>query len=174
MLLNPRLFVLPHKEIRACGLTALTYGSLTMKGLGQMSRTILRYMRPDSIHGFDLGCGDGELIWHLGLALDGSTWHGVEISESRVEAQMRDVCIWQGDMLDENFKTYNLLHADNLCLDETVADLLEKKIADEFTGLYISYREPISLEFLRRAVLVYKEMTETTWSTCLLRYYYLA
>lgn len=173
MILNPKLFILPHAEIKACGLEALTYGSLSDKGLSSVVKNIKRFIHADHIQGFDLGCGDGELIWHLTTALPGSVWSGVEISESRVEAQMRDVCIWQGDMLAENFKPYNLLHADNLCLDEGVAEILENKIAEEFSGLYITYREPINLKFLRRAILVQTEITETTWSTCLLRYYYL-
>ena len=155
------------------GLQALTYGSLTMKGLGTLTKTIGRFMKPDHINGFDLGCGDGELIWHLAEALPGSTWSGVEISEIRVDAQIRDVCIWQGDMLAENFHGYNLLHADNLCLEDAVADRLEQKIVEEFTGLYISYREAANMEFLRRAVLLDTIKTETTWSDCVLRYYWI-
>ena len=173
MLLNPRLFSLPQAEIRACGGSeVLTYGSLTMKGLSTVAKTIRRYMEPQCIEGFDLGCGDGELIWHLGQALEGSSWAGVEISEHRIEAQMRDVCIWQGDMLAEAFKPYNLLHADNLCLDEGVADKLEQKIADEFSGLYITYRQPENMAFLKRAVLLEKVETETSWSTCILMFYW--
>lgn len=172
MMLNPRLFILPPAEIKACGLEALTYGSLNEKGLSSVVKNVKRFLHTDHIQGFDLGCGDGELIWHLGLALPGSAWSGVEISESRVDAQMRDVCIWQGDMLAENFKPYNLLHADNLCLDEGVADLLEKKVVDEFSGLYITYRKPKNLDFLRRATLLDYIKTETTWSTCLLYYYW--
>jgi hypothetical protein len=172
MFMNPRMFVVLREEIATYGLEALTYGSLTMKGLETVANTIERFMKPDHIQGFDLGCGDGELIWHLAKALPGSTWFGVEISESRVAAQTRDVCIWQGDMLAENFHVYNLLHADNLCLEDAVADRLEQKIVDEFTGLYISYREPVNMAFMRQAVLLDTIQTETTWSTCLLRYYW--
>ena len=173
MLLNPRLFVLPQAEIRACGSTALTYGSLTMKGVETVAKTVRQYMEPQCIEGLDLGCGDGELIWHLGQSLDGSTWAGVEISEHRVDAQIRDVCIWQGDMLAESFKPYTLLHADNLCLDESVADQLEQKIADEFEGLYITYRRPINMAFLKNAVLLETVETETSWSTCNLMFYWI-
>lgn len=172
MLLNPRLFILPQAEIRSCGSTALTYGSLTMKGLETVAKTVRQYMEPQCIEGLDLGCGDGELIWHLGQALDGSTWAGVEISDHRVESQIRDVCIWQGDMLAESYKPYNLLHADNLCLDDNVADQLEQKIADEFKGLYITYRRPTNMAFLKTAVLLETVVTETTWSTCNLMFYW--
>ena len=173
MLMNPRLFVLPREEVVACGLQALTYGSLTTKGLASVVDSINRQLHSEHIQGFDLGCGDGELIWHLAAALPGSTWSGVEISESRVAAQTRDVSIWQGDMLAENFHGYNLLHADNLCLEDAVADQLEQKIVNEFNGLYISYREPENIEFLRRAILLEKVKTETTWSDCVLRYYWI-
>ena len=174
MLMNPRLFVLPREEVAACGLQALTYGSLTQKGLASVVETIKRQMWSEHINGFDLGCGDGELIWHLAAELPGSTWSGVEISESRVAAQMRDVTIWQGDMLEESFHSYNLLHADNLCLEDAVADRLEQKIADEFRGLYISYRKPQNIAFLRKATLLDCIKTETTWSTCVLMFYWIS
>ena len=172
-MMNPRMFVVRREEVATYGLQALTYGSLTTKGLGTLTKTIGRFMKPDHINGFDLGCGDGELIWHLSEALPGSIWSGVEISQSRVDAQTRDVCIWQGDMLAENFHGYNLLHADNLCLEDAVADRLEQKIADEFQGLYISYREPMNMDFMRKAKLLASVKTETTWSTCVLMFYWL-
>ena len=168
MLLNPALFKLPHHEIKSYGVEALTYGSLNEKGLASV---ISRLLSVRQIQGFDLGCGDGELIWHLQQGLPDSTWCGVEISEQRVDLQRRDVCIWQGDMLEESFHNYNVLHADNLCLDEKTADALEEKIANEFHGLYISYRTPVNMKFLRTAVLLDSVLTETTWSSCLLHYY---
>ena len=174
MFMNPRMFVVLREEIATHGLEALTYGSLTMKGLGTVAKTIERFMNSDHINGFDLGCGDGELIWHLAAELPGSTWSGVEISENRVAAQTRDVTIWQGDMLEESLHSYNLLHADNLCLEDAVADRLEKKIADEFRGLYISYRKPQNIAFLRKATLLESIKTETTWSTCVLMFYWIS
>ena len=171
MLLNPALFKLPHHEIKSYGVEALTYGSLNEKGLASV---ISRLLSVRQIQGFDLGCGDGELIWHLQQGLPESMWCGVEISEQRVNLQRRDVCIWQGDMLEESFHSYNVLHADNLCLDEKTADALEEKIANEFHGLYISYRTPVNMKFLRTATLLESVLTETTWSSCMLHYYELA
>jgi hypothetical protein len=100
-----------------------------------------------------------------------SKWEGVEISEHRVSIQTKDVCIWQGDMLEENFKPYNVLHADNLCLDEITADKLEKKIVDEFSGLYITYRYPQNLTFLKRSIFLKTVATETTWTTHPIHYF---
>jgi len=76
MLLNPMLFILPHHEIKATGHQNLTYGSLTVKGLKKMSETIQSIISLQ-IYGFDLGCGDGELIFHLTQSLFESTWEGV-------------------------------------------------------------------------------------------------
>jgi tRNA G46 methylase TrmB len=81
MLLNPALFKLPHHEIKSYGVEALTYGSLNEKGLASV---ISRLLSVRQIQGFDLGCGDGELIWHLQQGLPESTWCGVEISEQRI------------------------------------------------------------------------------------------
>jgi hypothetical protein len=173
MLLNPRLFVLPPEEIGACGLQNLTYGSLSQRGLLTMIKTLNRFVAAESIYGFDLGCGDGELIYHLGLGLAGSTWEGVEISGHRVSVATRDVCIWQGDFLQENLRPFNVLHADNLCLDDGVASALERKIALEFKGIYISYRTPVELEFLRVATFLDTVPTETTWTTHPIHYYLL-
>ena len=171
MMMNPQLFVLPHDELRLIGSEALTYGSLTTKGLATVAQTLRRFIQPHTIQGFDLGCGDGELLWHLQAELEGSTWSGVEISQQRVNLQTRDVTIWQGDMLEESFHGYNVLHADNLCLDDGVADLLEKKIANEFQGVYITYRRPENMLFLRMAELLASVKTETTWSSCVLYFY---
>ena len=78
------------------------------------------------INGIDLGCGDGELIYHLGKLLSGSKWDGVEISEHRVNLQKHDVNIWQGDLLEENYRNYNVIHVDNLCFDDELSHKLEE------------------------------------------------
>ena len=163
-----RLFYLPQAEISAYGEQALTYGSLTPKGIKTMVSTIRRHV--SDITAFDLGCGDGELIWHLQEQL-GGRWEGVEISEHRVNLQTRDVCIWQGDFLTEDLRPYNLLHADNLCLEDSVAEALEEKIAREFSGVYISYRTPEAIPFLKRARLLETVLTETTWTTHPIQYW---
>ena len=173
-MLQEKLFILPQSEIDTYGQQALTYGSLTQKGVKTMVATIRRLcVHGSEISAFDLGCGDGELIWHLQEQL-GGRWEGVEISEHRVSLQTRDVCIWQGDFLNEDLRPYNLLHADNLCLEDSVAEALEEKIAREFSGVYISYRTPEDISFLKRATLLETVATETTWfSTHPIQYYLL-
>lgn len=160
------------------GLQNLTYGSLTERGISTLVKTlheIFSSFRKKSydtnILGFDLGCGDGELIYHLAKEIPGSVWEGVEISEHRISAQHRDVCIWQGDMLQENFRLYNVLHADNLCLEDSIAIALEEKIAREFTGIYISYRKPESILFLKKATYLKTVPTETTWTLHPIHFY---
>jgi len=171
LLLNPQLFELPPEEIKEYGLENLIYGSLTVKGLRAMVATIQKYMKCE-IYGLDLGCGDGELIYHLGNELPESVWEGVEISEHRVSVQKRDVCIWQGDFLLENLRPYNVLHADNLCLEEHIAEALERKIAIEFKGLYITYRRPMCSAFLRNARFLCSILTETTWTNHAIHYWW--
>jgi tRNA G46 methylase TrmB len=170
MILNPKLFILPHDEIKSIGQTNLTYGSLTNKGCMNMSKTIKKYWK-HNIYGLDLGCGDGELIYNLQRLLPDSIWEGVEISDHRISLQKRDVTIWQGDMLKENFRIYNILHADNLCLDDNISDILEEKIINEFNGIYISYRTPKNLKFLEKAILLETVFTETTWTNHPIHYY---
>ena len=170
MLLNSKLFILPPDEIKSIGQNNLTYGSLTNKGLKTLTNSIMKHQTSD-IYGFDLGCGDGELIYHLERMIKGSRWEGCEISEHRVNSQIRDVCIWHGDMLDENFRIYNVLHADNLCLDDDIAEKLEKKIVAEFKGIYITYRRPECQKFLKKAIYLESVMTETTWTNHPIHYY---
>ena len=162
--MDERLYILPQAEITAYGEQALTYGSLTPKGVKTMVATINRLLHGsgNEISAFDLGCGDGELLFHLQTQLGGH-WEGVEISEHRVSLQTRDVWIWQGDFLNEDLRPYNLLHADNLCLEDSVAEALEQKISREFSGVYISYRTPEDMTFLKRARLLETVVTETTW-----------
>lgn len=171
MILNSKLFILPSNEIKTIGLCNLTYGSLTNKGIKTMVNTLNKYI--DNIYGLDLGCGDGELIYHLENLLPNSKWEGVEISEYRVLHQCRDVCIWQGDMLNENFRIYNVLHADNLCLDDNIAEKLEEKIVNEFKGIYITYRKPEYNKFLKKAIFLDTVLTETTWTIHPIHYYLL-
>ena len=171
MILNTKLFILPQNEIKLIGTGNLTYGSLTTKGVNTMVKTINKYNKKNSIYGLDLGCGDGELIYHLEKLLPDSRWEGVEISDHRINSQTRDVCIWQGDMLDENFRIYNILHADNLCLDDNIAEQLEKKIINEFKGIYITYRKPEYDKFLKKAKYLDTVLTETTWTNHPIHYY---
>ena len=171
MILNSKLFILPHNEINSIGINNLIYGSLTNKGIKTTINTINKYIKAENIYGFDLGCGDGELIYHLQNLLPNSKWEGVEISEYRVSNQIRDVCIWQGDMLDENFRIYNVIHSDNLCLDDDIAEKLEKKIINEFKGLYITYRKPEYNKFLKKSVYLDTVVTETTWTNHPIHYY---
>jgi len=170
MLLNPKLFILPSAEINNCGLQNLTYGSLTNRGLMTFVQSIKKH-HTGPVYGFDLGCGDGELIYHLQKSIADSLWEGVEISEHRVQTQQRNVNIWQGDMLDENLRPYNILHADNLCLDDIIAEKLENKIAQEFTGLYYTYRTPLSPKFLKTSVYLDTVIAETTWTFHPIRVY---
>jgi trans-aconitate methyltransferase len=169
--MNPALFDLPQEEVKLYGLQALTYGSLTEKGLKTIVKHLNLYL--NTVDGFDLGCGDGELIYHLQTQMPGSKWEGVEISQHRINQQTRDVQIWQGDMLKESYKPYNVLHADNLCLDDHTTDLLEQKIADEFSGIYLTYRTPQNMKFLKKAKLLETVLTETTWIKHPIYFYYL-
>jgi len=162
MILNPALFKLPYSEIKQYGEVTLTYGSLTNKGLNAIIKCMQKYINTN-IYGFDLGCGDGELIYNLEQILPDSNWYGVEISEHRISLQTKSVNIWQGDMLLENFRPYNVLHADNLCLDSVTLDKLEEKIIREFTGLYITYKYPENIKFLKKAIFLEDLLTEATW-----------
>jgi hypothetical protein len=158
--IKPELFNLPYSEIKKYGKENLTYGSLTPKGI---LRLVKELSQITNIYGFDLGCGDGDLIYYLQQLLPDSRWEGVEISDYRVSMQSKDVYIWQGDMLLENYKDYNVLHADNLCLDDIIADKLEEKISHEFNGLYITYRYPKNIVFLQNAIFIKTVLIETTW-----------
>ena len=169
MILNRTLFELPKSEIKKYGLENLTYGSLTDKGIKSLCRELSQIV--NNIVGLDLGCGDGELIYHLQKFLPDSIWEGVEISEHRINQKTRDVFIWQGDMLNENLRPYNLLHADNLCLEESIADALELKIAREFSGLYLTYRQPQNLFFLTKAKFIKSVLTVTSWANHNIHFY---
>ena len=167
IVLNPSLFYLPASERRLYKRKNLTYGSLTMNGLNTLVNTINhinKHERDLSGVCFDLGCGDGELIYHLQNSLPGSIWHGVEISAYRVSLKNRDVSIWQGDMLKEDLKPYSILHAANVCWDTNLINSLNKKIALEFSGLFISYMEIVTPELLEVSRKITTVMTETSWT----------
>jgi hypothetical protein len=162
VILNEKLFYPPYSEIKEYGQDNLIYGSLTQNGIESLVKYIEKYI-PGYIYGMDLGCGDGELLYHLQTLLPNSTWEGVEISEHRISMKVRDVCIWQGDMLLENYKPYTIIHADNLCLTPLILDKLEEKLSIEFSGLYISYVYPKNINLLRKIIFLDKIQLEATW-----------
>jgi hypothetical protein len=163
MNLNGKLFELPKSEIEAYGIDNLTYGSLSLKGASALCKVLQNYIQADKIVGFDLGCGDGELMHHFQQLLPESVWDGVEISEHRVSVATRDVHIWQGNMLDESYHVYNVLHCDNLCLDVCIEERLEAKIAHEFNGIFISYRPLESELLIRNSYLLHRMDVESSW-----------
>ena len=160
--MNRKLFYLPVHEIDLYGKENLIYGSLTEKGVCSLVDIIQKYLS-GHVYLFDLGCGDGWLIGEIERAIEGSICEGVEISQHRVDLQKNDLTIWQGDMLEEDFRQYNWLHANNLCLEDLIAEKLEKKIIDEFKGLYISYRKAQNIDFLRKTVCIGGFDIEATW-----------
>ncbi len=173
MKLNPDLFLLPQSEVDAYGEENLIYGSLTAKGLASFSVALLQWTTPDQIEGMDFGCGDGEFVYQVEQALPGSVWHGVELCESRIAKQVHSVNIWQGDFFEESLHSYNVIHADNLCLQDALAERLEKKVLEEFRGIYVSYRTPTYIEFLRKSRLLSVVPVETTWTSQHFLHFYL-
>jgi hypothetical protein len=170
MLIKKELFNLPSSEIKLYGKQNLIYGSLTKKGIFNLSKLINKHIKHD-IYGIDLGCGDGELIYQLNKLLPNSKWEGVEISQHRVDLLKHDINIWQGDMLDENLRNYNLIHVDNLCFDDNLSNKLEQKIINEFNGLLITYKEPINEKFLSKVVFLESVTLEATWGICNVIFY---
>lgn len=63
--INPELFHVPNSEIVKFGNDTLIYGSLAPKGLRRMVDTINKIIHDRVCIGLYLGCGDGELIYHL-------------------------------------------------------------------------------------------------------------
>ena len=172
MNINPKLFILPSNEVSKYGLENLTYGSLTIKGINLLVKTIKKY-KCNNIYGFDIGCGDGELIYQINKLIPESKWEGVEISDHRINCQERDVHIWQGDILDENLREYNVIHVDNLCFDDVLENKLEEKVIREFNGLYITYRKPINNYFIKNSIFLESVDTETTWDSHIIHYYFI-
>jgi hypothetical protein len=140
---HEQLYDLPPDEVAAIGESNHIYGTLTAKGLQTTADAIKQFFgEAEAIVGCDVGCGDGELIYHLSRLLTGSTWSGFEISAQRVDmcCWHEHVNVWQGDCLKEHYGDFNVLHINDLMFDDDLAMQLEAKVAREFTGLLIAYR----------------------------------
>jgi hypothetical protein len=97
----------------------------------------------------------------------------VEISEARVALQKRDVTIWAGDMLEENLRPYNVIHCDNVCIEDPIVEKLEDKLMhEEFTGLYITYKKMLSPALITRSEHVATVNTQASWFMDTPVYYY--
>ena len=149
---HEQLYELPPDEVAAIGETNHIYGTLTPKGLQTTADSIKEFFGDaEAIVGCDVGCGDGELIYHLSRLLQGSRWSGFEISAQRVSmcCWHEHVNVWQGDCLKEHYSEFNVLHINDLMFDDDLAMRLEAKVAREFSGLLITYRA-ITAPALRR------------------------
>ena len=140
---HEQLYELPPDEVAAIGASNHIYGTLTPKGLQTTADAITEFFGDaEAIVGCDVGCGDGELIYHLSRLLAGSTWSGFEISAQRVSmcCWHEHVSVWQGDCLKENYAYFNVLHVNDLMFEDDLAMQLEAKVAREFSGLLIAYK----------------------------------
>jgi hypothetical protein len=140
---HEQLYELPPDEVAAIGASNHIYGTLTPKGLQTTADAITEFFgEAEAIVGCDVGCGDGELIYHLSRLLAGSTWSGFEISAQRVSmcCWHEHVSVWQGDCLKEHYADFNVLHVNDLMFDDDLAMQLEAKVAREFSGLLIAYK----------------------------------
>lgn len=140
---HEQLYELPPDEVDAIGASNHIYGTLTPKGLQTTADAITEFFGDaEAIVGCDVGCGDGELIYHLSRLLAGSTWSGFEISAQRVSmcCWHEHVSVWQGDCLKEHYADFNVLHVNDLMFDDDLAMQLEAKVAREFSGLLIAYK----------------------------------
>ena len=149
---HEQLYELPPDEVAAIGASNHIYGTLTPKGLQTTADAITEFFGDaEAIVGCDVGCGDGELIYHLSRLLAGSTWSGFEISAQRVSmcCWHEHVSVWQGDCLKEHYADFNVLHVNDLMFDDDLAMQLEAKVAREFSGLLIAYKA-ITSPALRR------------------------
>ena len=149
---HQQLYELPPIEVAAIGESNHIYGTLTPKGLQTTADAISDFFGDaEAIVGCDVGCGDGELIYHLSRLLVGSKWSGFEISAQRVGmcCWHEHVSVWQGDCLKEHYAEFNVLHINDLMFDDDLAMHLEAKVAREFSGLLITYRA-ITAPTLRR------------------------
>ncbi len=149
---HQQLYELPPIEVAAIGESNHIYGTLTSKGLQTTADAVTEFFgNPEAIVGCDVGCGDGELIYHLSRLLAGSAWSGFEISAQRVDmcCWHEHVTVWQGDCLKEHYADFNVLHINDLMFDDDLAMQLEAKVAREFSGLLITYRA-ITAPTLRR------------------------
>jgi hypothetical protein len=140
---HEQLYELTPDEVAAIGASNCIYGTLTSKGLQTTADAITEFFGDaDAIVGCDVGCGDGELIYHLSRLLAGSSWSGFEISAQRVSmcCWHEHVSVWQGDCLKERYADFNVLHVNDLMFDDDLAMQLETKVAREFSGLLIAYK----------------------------------
>jgi hypothetical protein len=147
-----QLYELPPSEVAAIGESNHIYGTLTSNGLQTTADAVTEFFGDtEAIIGCDVGCGDGELIYHLSRLLAGSKWSGFEISAQRVGmcCWHEHVSVWQGDCLKEHYADFNVLHINDLMFDDELAMELEAKVAREFSGLLITYRA-ITAPSLRR------------------------
>ena len=55
--------------------------------------------------------------------------------------------------------------------DPELADELEEKIANEFSGLYITYRPPENIRLLQKSVYLDSVITEASWGKHTIQYF---
>ncbi len=171
------LFNIPYEEKAAIGLESHVYGHPTDGGMKQLATLIDSIKCEHSlefINGIDLGCGDGKLVDYFNKNIENSEWHGIELSESRIQCSdyVNSNNIMHGDLLHIDYTDYNFLYINNVCFEDDLCERIEYKIRNEFGGYAIFSKKIQTPALYKHAICLATPQISMNWSKTHIIYVY--
>jgi SAM-dependent methyltransferase len=114
-----------------------TYGQLNFQGAEAFIEEFSNYLdKPDAVF-YDLGCGPGHLVFHIGLMTKVKKAIGIEFEAKRLEYAIKaveehpdidNVEFFYGDFTDKDLSDATIVYIDNTVLPDTIVDKVYDKL----------------------------------------------
>jgi len=128
-----------------------TYGEVTQKSTDSIVGTFKDYFNENTVF-YDLGCGLGKMVAHIGLQYNIKKSCGIELSKERIQGAFDikekycgdNVTFIQNDIFKVDISDANVIYVDNTAMEDNVTN----KIIDSLPKgcLYILRRKPFGFK----------------------------
>lgn len=129
------------------------YGEVTQSCTNEIVKEFKEYFNENTVF-YDLGCGLGKMVTHIGLQYKPKKSCGIEYSKERVKGAFdikekycknnNNISFIEGDFLDNDFSDATVVYIDNTAIPHEIVE----KIIDRLSKgcLFICRKKPNSVE----------------------------
>lgn len=133
-----------------------TYGEVTKQSTNAIVNEFKEYFNENTIF-YDLGCGLGKMVIHIGLQYNPKKSCGIEYSKERIKGALdikekycknnNNISFIEGDFMNNDFSDATVVYVDNTVMSHDIT----KKIIDNLSKgcLFICRKEPNFNKFIK-------------------------
>ena len=133
-----------------------TYGEVTKQSTNAIVNQLKEHFNEDTVF-YDLGCGLGKMVIHIGLQYNPKKSCGIELSKERIKGALdikekyckeyNNITFIEGDFFSNDFSDATVVYLDNTVMSHEVT----KKIVDNLKKgcLFICRKKPDFNKFIR-------------------------